>query len=106
MSQLKTLLGKRIKELRISKKLTQEQLSEMIGIGAASLSKIEIGMYHPNDDNLEKIAQALGVEPYELYLFNQHKDIKEIKNDILKMINKANENETRLIYKILNSILN
>lgn len=104
MSELKKLLGKRIKELRLAKKLTQEQLSEMVGIGAASLSKIEIGMYHPSDDNLEKIANALNVEPYKLYMCNHYKDIQELKKDISKMLDSANDDEIRLVYKILNSI--
>ena len=106
MSQLKKLLGKRIKELRISKKMTQEQLAEKIGIGPASLSKIEIGMYHPNDDNLEKIAQALDVEPYKLYINSQFKEPDTLKKEMISLIKNANEDETRLIYKILNSILN
>ena len=59
MAKLKELLGKRIKEIRLARNLTQEQLAEIIDIGAASLSKIEIGMNYPTDDNLEKIAKAL-----------------------------------------------
>ena len=54
MSHIKELLGRRIKEIRISKKITQEQLSELTNIGASSISKIESGIYHPSDDNLEK----------------------------------------------------
>ena len=69
MSKLKKLLGSRIKELRIMKKMTQEQLAEIIDIGASSLSKIEIGMNYPTYDNLEKIAKSLNFEPYQLFLF-------------------------------------
>ena len=106
MGNLKGLLGKRIKELRLARNLTQEQLAELVDVGAASLSKIEIGMYHPTGDNLEKIAQALGVEPYQLYEFNHHKDIKELKKDIISMLETADDEEIRLAYKILNSIIN
>ena len=38
---IKKLLGKRIKELRQRKNLTQEQLAEMIDVGERNLSKIE-----------------------------------------------------------------
>ena len=105
MSNLKKLLGKRIKELRLARKMTQEQLAELVDIGAASLSKIEIGMYHPTGENLEKIAEALNVEPYELYIFEHHKNISDIKKDINCMIENANEETIRLIYKIFKSIL-
>ncbi len=106
MSKIKELLGKRIKEIRLSKNLTQEQLSELTNIGASSISKIESGIYHPNDDNLEKIAQALQVEPYKLYMCTQYKSIKELKEDINLMLENASEDDIRLAYKILNSFLN
>lgn len=106
MSQIKELLGKRIKELRMSKKLTQEQLSELTNIGASSISKIESGIYHPTDDNLEKIAKALNVEPYKLYMCNQFKEPEEIKREIITMIENASESELRLAYKVLNSFIN
>ena len=70
MSELKKLLGKRIREVRISRDLTQEQLSDITDIGASSISKIESGHFHPTDENLEKIEKALNVEPYKLYMFN------------------------------------
>ena len=105
MSNLKGLLGKRIKELRLARNMTQEQLAELVDIGAASLSKIEIGMYHPTGDNLEKIAKALEVEPYQLYVFNHHKDVKELKEAVLSMINNATDDEIRLAYKILSGFL-
>ena len=106
MSELKKLLGKRIREIRISKNLTQEELSELTDIGASSISKIESGHFHPTDENLEKIARALNVEPYKLYLFNHQKSIQELSKDIKNMLDRANEDEIRLAYKILNSILN
>ena len=58
---IKKLLGKRIKEVRKSKGLTQEQVAEIIGMEPASLSNIENGRYYPTSDNLEKIINVLGV---------------------------------------------
>ncbi len=106
MSKIKEFLGKRIKEIRLSKNLTQEQLSELTNIGASSISKIESGIYHPTDDNLEKIAYALKIEPYKLYMYNHFKSIKDLKREINLMLDNANDNEIRLIYKILCGILN
>ncbi len=106
MSELKKLLGKRIREIRISKNLTQEDLSELTDIGASSISKIESGYFHPTDENLERIAKALNVEPYKLYMFNHQKDVKELRNDIISMINNATDEEIKLTYKILIGIFN
>lgn len=105
MSELKKLLGKRIREIRIAKKLTQEELSELTDIGASSISKIESGHFHPTDENLERIAKALKVEPYKLYMFNHQKDTKKLLQDIQTMLNKATDEEIKLAYKVLSGIL-
>ena len=105
MPQLKELLGRRIKEVRKARGLTQEQLSELTGIGAASISKIENGFFHPTDDNLEKIAAALKIEPYKLYMCAHNRNISELKKDIISMIRKADDDKVRLAYNILNSML-
>ena len=54
-------LGKRIKEKRISKKLTQEQLGEMCELSAAHIGHIERGTRILSVDVLFKIAQVLNV---------------------------------------------
>jgi len=105
MSELKKLLGKRIKEIRLSRKLTQEKLSELTDIGTSSISKTESGHFHPTDDNLERIAKALNVEPYKLYMFNHQKDSKQLLNDIQSMLNNATDEEIKLAYKVLSSLL-
>lgn len=105
MSELKKLLGKRIKEIRLAKNLTQEQLSELTEIGASSISKIESGIYHPSDENLERIAKALSVEPYKLYMCNQHKTQGELFKEMTYMLKNASEDELRLAYKVLAGIL-
>ena len=43
MKDIKTLFGKKVKELRIKKKLSQEELAEAIDIAERNLSKIECG---------------------------------------------------------------
>ena len=50
----KKLLGKRIKEIRKQKNLTQEQLAELIQIETGSLSAIESGRHFPSLPTLEK----------------------------------------------------
>lgn len=105
MSDLKKLLGKRIKEIRISKHYTQEYLAELTDLGATSISKIENGLYHPTDENLTKLAKALDVEPYKLYMFNHLKSVSDLKDFLHKTIDNADENKTRLIYKVVNSII-
>ena len=105
MSELKKLLGKRIREIRILNNMTQEELSELTDIGTSSISKIESGYFHPTDENFEKIAKALNIEPYKLYMFNHQKNILDLKHELQSIINKASDDEIRLIYRIISSII-
>ena len=54
MKNLKEKFGKRMKEMRKAKKLTQEHLAELVGIEPQNLSKIECGMHFPQPDKIEK----------------------------------------------------
>lgn len=105
MSNLKKLLGSRIREIRVSRGLTQDQLSELTDIGTSSISKIESGHFHPTDENLEKIANALKIEPYKLYRYNHHLPVNEIRESINNMLDLASEDEIRLVYRVIDGIL-
>lgn len=54
-------VGKRIKALRKTRGLTQEQLAEKLGVQRATISNYEIGRRSPHLKELEKIAGVLGV---------------------------------------------
>ena len=106
MSRIKELLGKRIKDLRLSRGLTQEQLAEATNIGAPSISKIESGVYHPSDKHLEQIAMALKVKPYQLYMFDYMEDASKLRQELGMMLSSATDEEIRSIYKLVSSVLN
>lgn len=95
---IKKLLGKRIQEIRKSKKLTQEQVAEIIEMEPASLSNIENGKYYPTAENLEKILKALEIKPRELFTF-EHLSSKEELLKEMHLSMKDNEKLTRLMYK-------
>jgi transcriptional regulator with XRE-family HTH domain len=63
---LSVSIGKRIKKLRLSKKLTQKQLGEKIGRSTESIKKYESGEITPPWTVLEDIAKALDVPFNEL----------------------------------------
>lgn len=52
-------IGRRVKEIRLEKGITQEELAEMVGIQRASLSRIEAGRFSVGLDILSKIAGIL-----------------------------------------------
>ena len=55
-------LGYLIKETRIHKNLTQQQLAEKTGIDQSDISKIEKGLANPSVKMLKRISTALGKE--------------------------------------------
>ena len=102
MANLKVKLGKRIKELRKAKGITQEMLAETINMDITSLSKIETGRNYPLSETLEKIAEALNVDIDKLFCFNE----KLSKEDYLDAINrnimfiKENDEKLKMLYEI------
>ncbi len=98
MGNIKYQLGKRIKELRQRQKFTQEKLAELAGIEIPSLSNIENGKNYPNNETLEKLANALNVKPFELYLFDYYKNPQDMLNEMINSL-QNNEELTQKVYK-------
>jgi len=53
-------IGRRIKEIRIKKGMSQFKLAELIGLRQQHIARIESGLYSTGIDILSKIADALG----------------------------------------------
>ena len=70
MKHLKTQFGKRLRDLRRQKNMTQEQLAEKALISVDFLSLIERGINAPSFDTLEKLAIALDVRVKRFFEFN------------------------------------
>ena len=60
-------IGTRIIQLRNQKGLTQQQLSELTGLAASYLSRIENRHLEPRPQTLSKIAAALGITVSEIF---------------------------------------
>ena len=99
----KKLLGRRIKEIRKSRGLTQEQLSEMIDTETSSLSGIESGRFYPSLHVLEKIAQVFEVELIEFFKFSTVNLPENLDKEILNIIERQDKKNKQLIYKLLNA---
>lgn len=101
------MVGKKIKEIRLSKGLSISKLAEIIGISKGYLSDIEKGAKtNPSTELLERIANALDVTVSDLFekstdendklddleedmkvlLFKAKKLTKEDRQKVLKMI--------------------
>lgn len=106
MTNIKKLLGKKIKFYREKADLTQEQLAEKISINSRSLSLIERGNNFITADTLSSIAEELNVTPKKLFDFDdEFVDPKITKEKLFDLINK-NEDKIQTIYNIVKGYLN
>lgn len=59
----------RVRELRLRRDLTQEELAKLVGSSQGNISKIESGRNDLMDaDLIVKLSRALRVQPWELFV--------------------------------------
>ena len=68
-------IGKKIKELRKQRGITQEQLAESIGISFQAVSKWETGSSVPDVETMVKISELYGITVNDIV----HADLTKIK---------------------------
>ena len=65
------VFGTNLRYYRTSQKLSQEKLAELCGLHRTYISAIERFQRSIALENIQKIADALEIEPYKLLLENQ-----------------------------------
>lgn len=104
MNELKKLLGKRIKELRKYKGLSQEELAELVNVDQRNISNIECGVTFPSRSLID-IANALEINLQDLFDFEH---LNQTRNNMLKFISsnikKLNDKDITTIYRMVKSM--
>ena len=70
MASLREKFGNRLKAIRLSRKMSQEDVAELLDISVDFLSLIERGINAPSFENLEVFAVQLGVPVSDLFTFD------------------------------------
>lgn len=94
-------LGKRVKELRENRKLTQLELAELLNMEASNLSKIERGIQIPKEESLIKLADAFKINIVDLFDFEHFSDRKTLIDTINNILEKSDTKTIQNFYKIL-----
>ena len=68
---MKVLVGRNVRRIRLEKGLTQEALADQSGLSQQYLSDLERGRRNPTVVTLWEIGQVLGVPPSELIALNE-----------------------------------
>ncbi|MCP1312251.1 helix-turn-helix domain-containing protein [Paenibacillus tyrfis] len=110
MSDLLKLLGGKIRDLRKERGLSQEQLGEIAGFHLTYIGGLERGERNISIQNLERIAQSLDVEIFDLFEYVNELKAFSTKNDLLHslflLLVNRNEKEILMAQTLLKEIFN
>ena len=90
-------IGKRIKIARIKTDLTQEKLSEMVGVSSTHMSNVETGTTRVSLTTIVRIANALGITSDDLLCDSVIKAKVQFEKDIALVLEECDEYEIRVI---------
>lgn len=96
-----TDIGQRIRQKRIKKGLTQEQLSELVGIGASHMSHLEGGKTVPSMEVFIAICNALECSADELLCREIRKAQPILQNWLTDLTADCDFTETKILTDIL-----
>lgn len=79
-----TEMARRIKELRKAKKMTLEEVGNIVGVGKSTVRKWETGMIaNMKRDKIAALARALGTTPTYLMGWEEEQKKNDIQADII-----------------------
>ena len=73
MDTLRDILGDRVRTFREARDWSQEELGKLVGVGGKYIGNIERGQKTASFDVIERLAKALGVESYRLFVPRQRR---------------------------------
>jgi transcriptional regulator with XRE-family HTH domain len=95
-----SLIGQRIKEQRVKRKMTQEELAERANVTSGYISLVETARKKISLETLLEVCIALNITLNELLTGNQIPLASDYNADYAEIIESCNEYERKLIYEI------
>ncbi len=99
----KEIIGKKIRQIRIEKGISQEALSEKIDISPRHMCTIENGNSFPSIETFVRIAQILDIDINEFFNLSPNTN-DALREEIYNLIQTSTIKELYLIKDIINSI--
>jgi len=94
------LIGVRVRAVRVKKGITQEKLSEQVGISPQHYSKIESGGTKLSLPCLVRICNALEITPDEILMDSVNKGTPELIKEAAEFFSGCSKDEIYLILSI------
>jgi len=104
--QKKILIGRLIKTERERQKITQDKLSDLVGIDATNLSKIERGISFPSFKNFCKIIEILKIEPNYFLSFIKYekKEINSLDKELTEIFKTFSNDTKKKIIELITTL--
>jgi transcriptional regulator with XRE-family HTH domain len=112
VSDFLKLVGEQIRYIRKSKGLTQEALANQCGFQYSYLSDIERGERNISLETLEKIINALGILPIEIFNFkhadtdNELIEKRLVIESLQALLHDRDVSEVKFIHRVANDFIN
>jgi transcriptional regulator with XRE-family HTH domain len=94
-------LGRRVRSLRESRKLSQETLAEQAGLSVKHLWKIEQGKVKASVQSLTKIAAAFGLPVHEVLDADHEQSLDALLAEINRLSPFLSLREAQIVYRVL-----
>lgn len=104
-------IGKLIKEARISKGLTQEELGKLVGVQKSAIAKYENGrVVNIKRSTLQKLAEVLNLRGSDLVIESNPKEAAELSarvlmdsdlREIVELYSLLNDNDKKTVQELI-----
>ena len=102
---LKEQFAKNLKSIRKSRKLTQEQLAELVDVDFRYISFLENARSFPSCDLLEKITKALNISYADLFIFEEDLSRENVKKQLMEIIQLLDDKNLYILFKIAKDLI-
>ena len=98
-------IGARIREARLRKKLSQEQLAAMVDVGTSHISHIETGATIPSTKLLVQLMNILDCDPNEVLCMETRSTRPILNSWLSELVADCNEDEIKIITDTVNCFI-
>lgn len=99
------IIGKRIKQARMNKHKTQEDLAEYLEVSNSYVSRIERGTTKISLELLVKVCNHLDIEPSYVLTGSVSSSNDYLRNDIVNMLKDCSSEKIKLIVEVIKPII-
>ena len=105
-------MSQRIRELRLSRKMTLEQVADIVGVGKSTVRKWETGMIaNMKRDKIALLAKALGTTPAYLMGWKEETPepkvvaLSEYEQLMVDLLRRVPEDKQKMVINVIQTVL-